>query len=502
MKRIIRKYKSEWMKTGSANLIVLLLIIIFSTSCNENVKDAGNRNKIPKIFPEYYNHTLPANIAPLNFIIKEPGSKFNIEITGQSDGSIIIQQSSPKIKIPIKKWRRLLAENSDKNISIKIWAKEKGEWIKYQDISHHVSKDTIDPYLVYRLVHATYLKWHKMGIYQRNLTNFNETPIIENNSTDNGCMNCHTFSGNNPNTMAIHFRIIHPGTLIWKNGELTFTNTKSENNMSAGIYPAWHPNGKHIAFSTGKISPHLTTRINKPVDVADKASGLFVYNTETTTVLTTPELATERRESMPEWSVDGKFLYFISAPEAEKGDDESLLHQRYSLMRIPFDTESETWGKAEMVLNAESIGKSISMPVASPNGKYMVCSMSDYGYFTIFHQNSDLHIINLETKEYKKMELNSEFAESHSQWSTNSKWLVFSSKRTDGVLTRPYISYIDDNGNSSNPFLLPQEDPEINDLLQANYNRPELVSGKVNLKPIEIRNIVNSVPEKIGDKLE
>ena len=339
-----------------------------------------------------------------------------------------------------------------------------------------------------------------MGIYQRNLTNFDESRIIENNSTDNGCMNCHTFSKNNPNKMAIHFRIIHPGTLIWNNGELQFSNTKTDNTMSAGIYPAWHPNGIHIAFSTGKISPHLTTRINKPVDVADKASGLFVFNTEKNTISTSQQIATARRESMPEWSADGEYLYYISAPEAEKGNDESLLHQRYSLMRIPFDDRWDVWGSAEMVLNADSVGKSISMPVVSPDGKYMVCSMSDYGYFTIFHQNSDLYIIDLETKEYRKLELNSEYAESHSQWSSNNRWLVFSSKRTDGVLTHPYIAYIDENGKASNPFLLPQEDPELNDLLQANYNRPELVTGKINLSSIQIRNIVNSEPQKIEIK--
>lgn len=335
-----------------------------------------------------------------------------------------------------------------------------------------------------------------MGIYQRGLTNFDETPIIENNSTDNGCMNCHTFAKNNPAKMAIHFRIIHPCTVIWNDGKLTTTDTKTEGNMSAGVYPAWHPDGKHIAFSTGKISPHLTTRLNKPVDVADKASGLLVYDTENNTTSTSAEISTNQRESMPEWSADGKFLYFISAPEAQKGDKESLLHSRYSLMRIAYDTETDNWGTAEMVLNADSLGMSISMPATSPNGKFMVCAMSDFGYFTIYHQNSDLYIINLETKELKKMELNSNTAESHTSWSSNGRWLVFSSKHTDGVLTRPYIAFIDSTGVAHTPFLLPQKDSEMYDLLQANYNRPDLVTGKVELSPIEIRDLVVGEAQK------
>jgi Tol biopolymer transport system component len=200
---------------------------------------------------------------------------------------------------------------------------------------------------------------------------------------------------------------------------------------------------------------------------------------------------------MPEWSADGSYLYFTSAPEAQKSDQESLLHSRYSLMRIAYNPASESLGKAEMVIDADSIGKSISMPAASPDGKFMICALSDYGYFTIFHQNSDLYLINLETKSLKKMELNSNTAESHSSWSSNGRWLVFSSKRTDGVLTRPYIAFIDSAGNAHNPFVLPQEDPEIYDLLQANYNRPDLVTGKVELSPVEIRDLVAREAEKV-----
>jgi hypothetical protein len=397
----------------------------------------------------------------------------------------------------LRKWHKLLSVNTGKSLTIDIWSFNNGKWDRYKRIKNQISIYPIDPVLVYRLVNATYLKWDKMGIYQRDLTRFDETPIIENNSTDNGCINCHTFSKNNPAKMAIHFRIVHPGTLIWNNGKLTKIDSKTAETMSAGIYPAWHPDGIHIAFSTGKISPHLSTSMSKPVDVADKASGLFVYDTEKNTISTSPEISTDRRESMPEWSADGKYLYFTSAPEALKGDDESLLRSRYSLMRIAYDTETDNWGKAEMVLNADTTGMSISMPAASPDGKYMVCAMSDYGYFTIFDKKSDLYLINLETRSCKKMELNSNTAESHSSWSSNGRWLVYSSKRTDGVLTRPYISFIDSTGTAQPPFLLPQEDPELYNLLQANYNRPELLTGKVELSPIEIRDLVAGEAQKI-----
>ncbi len=497
----IQPYKTVLSKRVKyRSVFVLAIVALAFTFCTGNIHKATETSRIAKIFPEYYNVTIPTNIAPLNFIIREPGSKFRVVITGENGEPVIINSHSPKIKIPAAKWHQLLQTNAGKQLNIDIFSFADGIWNRFSRISHQISEFPIDPVLVYRLVHATYLKWDKMGIYQRDLTNFDETPIIENNSTDNGCMNCHTFAKNNPAKMAIHFRIVHPGTVIWNDGKLTKTDTKTSEIMSAGIYPAWHPDGKHIAFSTGKISPHLTTRLNKPVDVADKASGLMIYNTENNSITTSPEISTGHRENMPEWSANGKFLYFTSAPEAQKGDQESLLHSRYSLMRIAYDALADTLGKVEMVINADSIGKSISMPAVSPDGKFMVCAITDYGYFTIFHQNSDLYLINLETNQLKKMELNSNTAESHSSWSSNGRWLVFSSKRTDGVLTRPYIAYIDSTGTAHSPFLLPQEDPEMYDLLQANYNRPDLVTGKVELSPIEIRDLVAGEAQKVEEK--
>lgn len=497
MTATIRPYKISFSKL-IFNLIACFGFAISGvfSGCSSGSENAQEINRVASIYPDYYDLTLPPNIAPLNFIINEKGSKYRVEIAGENGKPVVISHKSPTIEIPVSKWKKLLAENAGKKINIVIRTLNQTQWKQFKTISHKIATDTIDSHLVYRLVHATYLKWKDLGVYQRNLTNFEESPLIENSSIENGCMNCHSFARNNPDKMMIHFRIVHVGTLVWNNGKLTKTDTKTEGTMSAGVYPAWHPDGKHIAFSTGKISPHLTTRLGKPVDVADKASGIIVFDTEKNTVVTSPEISTKRRESMPEWSADGKYLYFVSASEAQKGDEESLLHNRYSLMRIACDIENNVWGESEMVLNADSIGQSISMPAASPNGNFLVCSMSDYGYFTIFHQQSDLYLINLADNTFKKLELNSNFAESHSSWSLNSRWLVFSSKRADGVFTRPYIAYIDENGNPGKPFVLPQKNPAIYQQNTANYNRPDLVTGKVNLSPIQIRDVILGEAEK------
>jgi hypothetical protein len=482
-----KKYKST----------CLLLIGFLIFSCNSKKPENYTETKTNAIiFPAYYNLILPPNIAPLNFIIKEKGTEYRIEISSENSTSIVIQQKSPTIQIPINNWSEILTKNIGKSIKLDIWVCFNKKWKKYNSIHHKISSEPIDPYLTYRMVHAVYLMWHKMGIYQRNITNFEESPITENSSTNYGCINCHSFSKRDPSKMLLHFRILNQGTMFWNNGKLSKVDTRTSHTMSAGVYPAWHPDGKNVAFSVGKLSPHLTTRSDKVIDVSDKASDIVIYNIEHNTVSTIPQLSTNRRENMPAWSADGKYLYFISAPEEIKNNLESRIHCKYDLMRIAYNSNQNKWGNIEMVLSSEKTGMSISMPSVSPDGKFIICSMTDFGYFSIFHKKSDLYIINLATKDFKKLDLNSNSSESYSTWSSNSRWLVFSSKRIDGVFTRPYIAYIDSNGRSHTPFILPQKNPEIYEKLLANFNRPELLTGKIELSPIQIRDLIYNSDQK------
>ena len=75
---------------------------------------------------------------------------------------------------------------------------------------------------------------------------------------------------------------------------------------------------------------------------------------------------------------------------------------------------------------------------------------------------------------------NSDQVESYHSWSHDGRWMVFSSRRLDGLYTRPYIVYVDKQGNVSKPFLLPQKDPKrfYADLMFS-YNIPEFITGAV-----------------------
>jgi hypothetical protein len=118
----------------------------------------------------------------------------------------------------------------------------------------------------------------------------------------------------------------------------------------------------------------------------------------------------------------------------------------------------------------------------------MVVVLVRYGNWSINHKDSDLYTLNMETGELKPIDvLNSEEVESYHSWSTNSRWMVFSSRRDDRLYTRPYFTYVSEDGTFHKPFLLPQQNPltHYRDILHA-YNIPELISGEVKVKAHDI----------------
>lgn len=104
----------------------------------------------------------------------------------------------------------------------------------------------------------------------------------------------------------------------------------------------------------------------------------------------------------------------------------------------------------------------------------------DYGTFPIWHSEADLWMMDMNTGEARPVdELNSGEAESFHNWA-DSRWVVFSSRRGDGLFTRLYIAHISPDGKASKPFLLPQIDPKryYREMMYS-YNVPDFSTGKV-----------------------
>ncbi len=91
--------------------------------------------------------------------------------------------------------------------------------------------------------------------------------------------------------------------------------------------------------------------------------------------------------------------------------------------------------------------------------------------------------MNLSTNNVNKLSINSSESESYQSWSSNSKWIIFSSKRRDGLTARPYIAFFGSPKKIGKPFILPQKNPQVYDKMIETFNLPELVTNQINIRP-------------------
>ncbi|MDO5570571.1 MAG: hypothetical protein Q4F97_03790 [Bacteroidales bacterium] len=488
------------------NLLYIFLLTIFFIchSCQAEIESFTEKEICADIFPDYKDVTIPINIAPLNFTIK--GELNNSKVVFQTKNKqLAINSKDGKITIPIKRWRELIDSSiiDDKRIMVSVFIENNSSWIKFKPFFLYISTDSIDPFIVYRLIEPGYESWGEMGIYQREIESFKEIPILENSSTGFGCMNCHSFCMNNQNKMLFHLREKCSGTIITDGKKIEKINTSTKETISPLVYPSWHPKGKFIAFSNNITRLTTLSNDSNRVEVYDSESDVVVYDVEKHEIITTPHLfRKDKLETFPTFSADGKKLYFCSSDTVKM--PEHFKDAKYSLYSIDFNSDKATFGNIiDTLYNAYINKRSASFPRVSSNGKYLLYALSNYGNFSIWHNDSDLKLIDLKTnKDIDISLINSSQAESYHSWSSNSHWIMFNSRRNNGLYTNIYFAYLDDNGNVSKPFLLPQKNPEFYDKFMKSFNIPEFIKGKINIKPTELAEKANNeVTKKVNFRM-
>jgi Tol biopolymer transport system component len=468
-------------------ILCALAICLLAVACNNNIVITNKVDTPIRIFPDYDKVTVPVNIAPLNFSVMEDASDYSLIIQGKGTETTIHAKDGT-FDIPIRAWKNILQANKDNDIILTVAKRGDNGWIAYRDITIHVSGEEIDPYLTYRLI-PPYEQWNRMGIYQRDLESFEESPIFDNKLTDYGCVNCHTFNNRQPDKMIFHSRAKAAGTALIDHGQVKKLNTKTPATIGNMQYPFWHPTGKYIVASVNATWQSYYYHSQDRVEVYDTVSDVLVYDMESLEVFTNEQLSSDHSwETFPTFSPDGKSLYFCTA-EAIDSVEHHIEQLKYSLCRVDFDADSKKIGtKVDTLFNAKTTGMSVSHPRISPNGRWMVVCLTEYGNFPVNHKDADLYIIDLQSGDTQPLEgANSERADSYHTWGSNSHWMVFSSRRVDGYYSRPYITYIDDQGKASKPFMLPQRHPYKYYIDQMmSYNLPELVSAKVEVNQRKI----------------
>ena len=461
-------------------------------SCGR-VPDTSSATRLdtpPRIDPDYASLVIPPNIAPLNFRIKEVGRDYVVKISSDAAPPLEVHSPDGTVRIGLKAWRAMLGKNKGRNLYYDIYVKRQdGGWVQFQRVTNTVAEESIDSCIVYRLVLPNKAVARIKGLYQTNLETSESSALMTLRDGTFECFNCHTFHQHNPDRFLLHVRVQHSGMLLVMDGKTRKVNTQQSPMFRPLAYASWHPDGRHIAATLNRyFCSYPARKAQYYFQAVDKRGDLVVYDVETNTVSTTrPVFENEYIESHPCWSHDGKHIYFVRAKDKVLLVPEDWNKFKFDMMRISYDTATDTWGSPETVMAYSELGKSCAFPRPSPDGKYVLHILSDQTNYPINQITADLYVLDLETKEYRKLDKpSSDLAESYPRWSSNGRWFSFLSNREDGKSALPYFAYFDALGQAHKAFVLPQKDPAYYDTFMDTYNVLELVKSRVTIKPFDL----------------
>ncbi len=459
------------------------------------------------ITPDYNGTTIPCNIAPLNFRIGAEGSDYVTHLRTKADPDGIVL-AGRTIDIPVDRWHALLDGAKGDSVYADVYVKGDNGWLRYPAIANAVA-DSIDSFISYRLIEPSYIGFETMAICQRNISNFDESEILNNQALsteeEGQCLNCHSYQAyNRDGNMQMHVRIRNGGTLIKQGDKLKKINLKAGKSISAGVYPAWHPTENIIAYSQNETTQSFHNRDINKIEVQDAASDLILYDVDRDEIKFIANDTTEL-ETFPYWHPDGNSLWYVSASVPPMTSEQMKEYEnthykdfKYDLYRKPFDKATRTFGPTDTVFRASAYGMSATHPRPSPDGRFLVFTMGEFGTFHIWHRDADLYLLDIEKDLVRPMkEINSHNVDSYHSWSSNGRWLMFSTRRDDGSYTRLYLTYFDPKGFAHKPFALPQRTPDFDPERMKSYNVPEFMVCPVKVSKRDLIETIESDPVNV-----
>ena len=293
------------------------------------------------------------------------------------------------------------------------------------------------------------------------------------------CGNCHSFADNG-SILGLDvdygndkgaYGIMPVASHMVMNDEkiITWADYKREDDeITFGLLSRVSPTGRYVISTVKDRSVFVATPEITFSQLFFPIKGiLVVYDRDTKTFSALPGADDPQYvQSNAVWSPDGESIVFARsrAYQAKIGEQQNnaLLDEkdvpeftvekkpfRYDLYRVPFN--GGKGGVAEPLAGASGDGRSNFFPKYSPDGKWIVFCKADS--YMLLQPDSELYIIPAEGGEARRLRYNTARMNSWHSWSSNSKWLVFSSK-VNTPYTQLFLTHIDENGNDSPPVLL------------------------------------------------
>lgn len=402
--------------------------------------------------------------------VRLPGT--SIDFTGLSE--------ERRWRFPDKLWADVVACAGGDPVTVRVkgvrraglWSKSRESVHVSQPVRFYISKDPADGAVVYRLVEPPFATRKAPDTFVRDVREKDHRLFLA--GRKEYCFNCHTFSSKSGRTGWLGLQVRYLGqapsdhrvyfsVFDMEGGRAVNTVLPFEIQMTT--FMAWSPDGTKLAYSANQQIVAFSPITLDTQNAGQATSDIAVYDTTKGRTWLIPGASDpDLLELYPAWTPDGKSIVYSCA---KAGAHPSLI--RYDLWVVPYNDGKG--GAARPIPGASANGRSNYFARFSPDGKWLSFVQSDGG--DLMKSSSDICILPANLRgEAHLLEGNSPFAaDSWHSWSSNSKWLVFASKRDDGIFARLYFTHIDERGHASPPVRLPVTDPPM-----LSFNIPEFLA--------------------------
>lgn len=459
-----------------SHLLLALVSIVLIGGTGLAAEDEGLRLTYP------WNDTLfPPDIVAPTFVWQDgKGETWEVSVR-DADGKEIVaaKATEPSWRPSEESWKDIKKKSLERDAKVTI--SRVGGTPESTSITIRTSKDPVGDSIFYREVPLPFIKAvqdpSKIRWRYGTVDSEEAPPIVLENLPV--CGNCHSFAdngsvlgldvdyGNDKGGYGLlpvssHMVMDDESIITWADYE------RDDDEITFGLLSRVSPTGRYVVSTVKDRSVFVAMDDLMISQLFFPIKGiLVVYDRETEEFFALPGADDPQYvQTNPVWSPDGKEILFArtKAYRSEKLEQQNaaLLDLsdvpefteegksfQYDIYRIPFNEGKG--GAAEPLDGAADNGMSNYFPKYSPDGKWIVFTKSED--YMLLRPDSELFIVPTRGGEARRLKNNTPRMNSWHSWSSNSRWLVFSSKM-NGPYTQLFLTHIDDEGNDTPPVLL------------------------------------------------
>ncbi|MCK4591551.1 MAG: PD40 domain-containing protein, partial [Candidatus Latescibacteria bacterium] len=333
------------------------------------------------------------------------------------------------------------AVEHDAYIQVKGVRREAGGAIQAsQRVRFCISRWPADEAIVYRLVAPPFNSRKTPDTFVRDIRSFQTRFFLL--GRRKYCFNCHTFSSKSGTSGRVGLQVrymaggyelpVYFG--VYDIEEKRGWKVRLPFDIQMTTFMAWAPDEQKLAFSANQQIVAFSPIVHETQFAGEPTSDIAIYDMSQETAYLLPGASDpDLLEIYPRWSPDGESIVYCSAPP---GVHPEQVH--YNLWVIPFN--KGRGGLAKPIPGAFQNERSNYYPRYSPDGKWLSFCQSLGG--DLIRSSSDIYLLpgDLEGPAHC-LECNVDYAaDSWHSWSSNGRWLVFASKRDDGIYARLYLT--------------------------------------------------------------